>query len=302
MRLNVLLSFLALTSTLIAFGGETWRKNDEPLFSRITVRGWISLSCLFLTFGLGVLKEIRAARTSASKDAELSRTQHRLEATQQTLDRRVTDLSNVNFIQLEAAFHALASISRTYFHGLTNLSGALSQSVVDYRGDSLVLYAGDAVSAVLDTKRSNAPIVGLRIGEETYHLNNSDAAGFVQPTQFAVRGRHSEGMSIAIYNPEKATGSIKWLVTSTTTIRQDADFKRVLAGADVPDRIKSMYMVVGTQESVITATPSDRATVVERPEPGFLVKRILSTDRWTEIEMPGGGLGWILSSALSDLR
>jgi hypothetical protein len=41
--LNILLLLVGTTATPAAFGGETWKKGDQPILERITVRGWISL-------------------------------------------------------------------------------------------------------------------------------------------------------------------------------------------------------------------------------------------------------------------
>jgi hypothetical protein len=68
--LNITLLVVGTAATLCAFGGETWRKGKEPIFERITVRGWISLMCLLLALSLGVIKEIEAKRDEAKKDAD----------------------------------------------------------------------------------------------------------------------------------------------------------------------------------------------------------------------------------------
>lgn len=67
--LNILLLIIGTTATLCAFGGETWKKGDEPILNRITVRGWISLACLLLALGIGFIKEIKTAQEDATKEA-----------------------------------------------------------------------------------------------------------------------------------------------------------------------------------------------------------------------------------------
>jgi hypothetical protein len=64
--LNVLLLVSSLTAALAAFGGETWVKSSEPLWDRITLRGWIAATCFALSFALGVTKEIRTNVNKAS--------------------------------------------------------------------------------------------------------------------------------------------------------------------------------------------------------------------------------------------
>src|SRR5215207_2711334 len=59
--LNILLLGCGFLGALAAFGGETWRKTDEPLLKRITRRGWLSLSCLTLALIIGCVKELRSS-------------------------------------------------------------------------------------------------------------------------------------------------------------------------------------------------------------------------------------------------
>jgi hypothetical protein len=310
MWLTVLLSLLTVTSTLAAFGGEAWRKGSEPLLSRITARGWVSLICLLLTFGFGLLKEFRTADEQqqlsgrlAEKTSQVARVQDRLSMTQAALDleRSVNNLSNANFMQLEVRFNALAPIGQTIYHGLTYFDGASTARFEDEYGQPLVLYAGDSVSVVLEVMQKNYPRVGLTIGQHSYELNEPGPLGVV-PTEFAVIGDHSEPMSVHLINPEHASGSIKWFVTSTTTIRQDMEFKKLLSSVDVPDHVRTSYMIVRRPGTIITATPDPHGSVVERPQLGFLVKQILSTEQWSQIQMPGGKLGWIPADALEVLR
>ena len=320
MWLNVAISALALASTLAAFGGETWRRGTEPFIERVTIRGWLSLTCLLVAFALGLLKEERAnAAQSAStareseltdnvkrlggelseKTTELSQIQGRLENTQSALEVNVQNLSDARFMRLEIEFQSLSAVNKQYFHGLTYLRRTGSQDVIDDSGHPLVIYAGDAISAVLDAKPSS--IVGLQIGSESYQLDPPSSLG-ARTTQFAAKGNHSEAMTVRIINPEKASGSIKWFVTANTTVRQDQEFKKLLATTQVPDRIKAMYVIVDKPGAAIHRTPDASSEVIERPEPGFLVKRILSANSWSEIQMPGGKMGWIADVALSSLE
>jgi hypothetical protein len=62
--LNIALAVFGLTSTLAAFGGETWRRGDQPLLERVTARGWLALSCLLLAFATGIAKEVRTHQAS----------------------------------------------------------------------------------------------------------------------------------------------------------------------------------------------------------------------------------------------
>ena len=55
--INIALLFLTFVSFLSAFGGETFRKNDDVFLKRITRRGWIALCCAILGLCLGFMKE-----------------------------------------------------------------------------------------------------------------------------------------------------------------------------------------------------------------------------------------------------
>ncbi|MBP9792887.1 MAG: hypothetical protein KBC56_02695 [Flavobacterium sp.] len=69
--INILLTSLGLIGTLSAFGGKTWSEGDEPIHKRITKRGYISLTCLILAFGLGVYKEISNNKNIDNKNSEI---------------------------------------------------------------------------------------------------------------------------------------------------------------------------------------------------------------------------------------
>lgn len=73
--LSILLLVVATISTLAAFGGEAWEKDDNGkwLKFRINRRGWISLTCLALTLGLGIYKEVTDEPPLTRKDIGVGR-------------------------------------------------------------------------------------------------------------------------------------------------------------------------------------------------------------------------------------
>jgi hypothetical protein len=298
MWLNFALSVLALGSTLSAFGGETWRKGEAAFIARVTWRGWLSLFFLLAAFGLGTLKEVRSDNAKAAADIQQKEMQRRLMQTQAALEMNLNSLSDEKFMLVEARFQSLSDISRQVFHGLTYLSAAPHQPVIDDMGEPLVIFAGDHIEAVQDT--SPGALVALRIGEELYQLEAPGAFG-IKATAFAAKGRHSEPMAVSVDNIDKVKGSIKWFVTSNATVRQDAEFKKLLARTEIPDKMKAMFQIVGVSGAVINAAPRADARVIERPDSGFLVKRIIKTPAWSEVQMPGGRTGWIRNEALQPL-
>jgi hypothetical protein len=80
--LNLVLLVVGTTATLAAFGGKTWREGSEPILERITQRGWVSLICLVLALGLGIVKEIdtEAAAKVAKAEADKKQAADKVEA------------------------------------------------------------------------------------------------------------------------------------------------------------------------------------------------------------------------------
>jgi hypothetical protein len=73
--LNLVLLVVGTTATLAAFGGKTWREGSEPILERITQRGWVSLICLVLALGLGIVKEINTEAAAKVAKAEADKKQ-----------------------------------------------------------------------------------------------------------------------------------------------------------------------------------------------------------------------------------
>ena len=111
----------------------------------------MSVFLLFGAFGLGILKEINANSFQneaakheeelrndvknlkaqlAGKTEELAKVQNRVEQTQLALEQNVENLSDDNFMEIEAKFHALSEIRRDYFHSLTNIDGTKDQKSI----------------------------------------------------------------------------------------------------------------------------------------------------------------------------
>ena len=102
--LNLVLLVVGTTATLAAFGGKTWREGSEPILERITQRGWISLICLVLALGLGIVKEIdtEAAAKVAKAEADKKQAADKVEA-----DTRQEELRD-KLAKSEAKFNGFA--------------------------------------------------------------------------------------------------------------------------------------------------------------------------------------------------
>ena len=156
--INIILAILGLTSTLAAFGGETWKKGDEALLKRITKRGFLSLFCLLLVFTLGIVKEIitnRQKQESATENKKLLTEIGRLRDSLTTSSKSiiessnqitatVQDFKNSNCEGLEQAFKLAVNIPREYDDNVINLDGRERIIVSGRITDPMELYWGDS--------------------------------------------------------------------------------------------------------------------------------------------------------------
>jgi len=94
--LAVALLLLGFTSTVAAFGGETWLKTDAPLLKRITTRGWVSAIALVLALVVGIAKEVRAHGATEEAKKENGELRKQLSASQAALEelRKVAERTN----------------------------------------------------------------------------------------------------------------------------------------------------------------------------------------------------------------
>jgi hypothetical protein len=84
--LNFLLLVFGSVGAVAAFGGETWIKSDDTFWNRITKRGWVALSCLVLSFSIGVTKEIRDVRSKAASELTESELRKQLDDAKNQID------------------------------------------------------------------------------------------------------------------------------------------------------------------------------------------------------------------------
>jgi hypothetical protein len=105
---NIILLLITTTATLAAFGGDTWRQGRRPLLLRITIRGWISLLCLFAAVVLGIAKEINAQNESRGLQRERDEAKAKLEGLRDQLASTKEQLIN------QTKFSILAVLSKDY--------------------------------------------------------------------------------------------------------------------------------------------------------------------------------------------
>ncbi|WMY76428.1 hypothetical protein RHD99_11090 [Buttiauxella selenatireducens] len=236
--INLMLLVLGTASALSAFGGETWKKNDEMLIKRITHRGWVALICMLCTLTLGIIKEIKNTKASAQSIAEQKALKKNLDESKQELiilTKQLRDtqgkLASVEPNILNAMIVATAGIRREFDFATPTLNGAHSQKVKSGKTfGELFLYGGDFIDYHIfcsgtegrrKTINSAMPIIGLEVGQTSYDLDSEGRVMIIGPI--------GQPMPVAIINPERVKGcSLKILVDSADRTRQDAQLKPLI--------------------------------------------------------------------------
>jgi hypothetical protein len=113
--LNVLLLLFAFVGGLTAIGGKTW-VDAEKLLRRVTPRGWLALTCMFLALSVGIVKELRAKRSAALADTQLAESQARMEGISAALTdarKERNDASQARAAAEKKLAHTLESMKPT---------------------------------------------------------------------------------------------------------------------------------------------------------------------------------------------
>jgi hypothetical protein len=159
--LSVALLVVGLISTLSAFGGKTWKEGTEPILKRITLRGWISLSCLLLAVSLGVTKEISTNRAAA--------------IAKQAAEKQHADELAANAVT-QASLRGQVDKEEKEVEGLQKLNSEMKKHLED-QGVTL----GDVRSNLKDTKRdlSQQNAISLITALANFNLTVSDVTIFL---------------------------------------------------------------------------------------------------------------------------
>jgi hypothetical protein len=86
--INVSLLILAFLGTILAIGGDTWKHGSITWWRRITTRGWISITCLVASLGLGIVKEVATTMESAKLQEAKDTLQQQLDLVPKTWNVR----------------------------------------------------------------------------------------------------------------------------------------------------------------------------------------------------------------------
>jgi hypothetical protein len=95
--IDVLLLSFASIGGFVAIAGKTWDGDNAKGLARLTVLGWIATGCLLLSFGIGVVKELRTSEAEAVLTAENSA----LKSTVDNVRQSITGQDEIRFIQIQ---------------------------------------------------------------------------------------------------------------------------------------------------------------------------------------------------------
>jgi len=247
--INLALLLLGTTGALAAFGGETWRKGDEPLSKRISRRGWLALVCMLATLMLGITKEIRTnAATLASSarqrelEQNLDRTTADLRATRDLLSKTTIELGDtraklaaVEPNILKAMVVATAGIRRESDFSTPTIRGQAFERLISGRTNkALILYGGDMVdyhvfcsdanhrvAGFLGSRQEFRPELILKAGNTEYPLSEHGRQMIIGPV--------GQPLDASILNPNRLRDcQLKILVESADRTREAAQVEPLI--------------------------------------------------------------------------
>lgn len=232
---NLALLLLGTTGALAAFGGETWRKTDEPLQKRITRRGWLALSCMLATLALGIVKEIRSNAASVEAATRQQELEANLARTTTELRDTRAKLAAVEPNILEAMVVATSGLRRESDFSTPHISGEASLQLISGRtGRPLTLYGGDQIDYHVFCDAGAGRSAGfpfaqpqrhrlfvLRVGGTSYSLQEHGRQMVIGPV--------GQPMPAVLENPTGVRGcSLKMLIESADRTREASQLEPLL--------------------------------------------------------------------------
>jgi Bacterial SH3 domain len=318
--LNIVLALLGLTGTLAAFGGETWRKGDQPLLERVTKRGWLALTCLILAFSTGVVKEVRAYRAAndaqAAKEAAEARSaeqQKKLDAQLaqiQDLQRRLGEASDAQrqmterlaeqqLGSIEAAFKLAIKAPRETDDAVVNLNGQLVFAIPSRVNPQMQLYWGDQFEYSYAPGPSTDEALDsleLQVGERRYRMDKRSET-------IRIWGSSPRPMAARILNPRGLNGvGIKIFVRTTDSSQGQQEFRRLILSSPFAEFAKKQYKTVNGDIVRVRATPDTNGMVRSQLTRGSFVRVLQTNDPWAEVLTPEGRQGWMMAETLGEIE
>jgi hypothetical protein len=318
--INIILAILGLTSTLAAFGGETWKKGNEPLIDRITKRGFLSLFCLLSAFSLGVFKEIKINQQKSKSEADnkkllseiaelrdsLSTSSKSIIASSKQMTTTVEDFKSSNCEGLERAFKLAVNIPREYDDCVVTLDGEEGKKIPGRITDPMELYWGDSFEFTFLNSDYHGNVddlksIKLEVGEQTYDLHNGE--NVYNDGQVRIYGSSPKPMVGYISNPLGLSGiKIKIFVRSTDASRGQEAFKKMVLQGQCSEFAKKVYKVTNTEIVRLRSQANENGAIKSTLSKGSFVRTLQVLDGWTEVVTPESRQGWIKSEFLSIIQ
>ena len=331
--IHICLAIFGIGATLSAFGGETWVKGEEKLISRVTHRGWFSLTFLLAAFALGVTKEVivhNEAESIALKNKKLQsenqQQRDRIEELvsetvhlQEILNKSANDLDEVagnlgetteqigqqQLASIEAAFALAIKSPRETDDAVVHLRGQRETLIPSRHYDHMQLYWGDQFHfVVMSYGASNEQLATLKlqVGPQTYPLHDGSGSGFFEKT-LRIYGDSPNPMTAAILNPLGLRDvDLKIFVRTTDSSQGQNEFRRIVLNSPFSEFAKKIYKVTKADILNVRANPDTSAEVKSRLAMGSFVRSLQSVDQWTEVMTPEGRQGWVATKYLAEIE
>ncbi len=209
LAINLALLIFGAAGALLAFFGETIRRNESWGVKRITRLGWVALVCLLSTITLGITKEVRSnwsAKHAIERENDL-RVEARERESSLLSQVRETDEKLVETkTSLEGALAMLREVPREVAQPfISSVRGLERVPVKLSNGEDLIVFGGYRL------RYGHAPAgVDLRfvIGDRHYPIDGVSG-------EILVVGFHDTPMQVSILNPTRRDFGIKMSITAT---------------------------------------------------------------------------------------
>jgi len=294
--INIALATFGLLATLAAFGGETWRKGNQPIFKRITKRGWLALFCIVTTFSLGVDKEIKTneraeAQTLKNKklQGQLSQKQDEISDLLENISTLQLQISGQQLASIEAAFNFATKIPRETDDCLVHLDGQSVITLPSRYNNQLYLYWGDSFHYTIFSEHHDPAELAsltLEVGERSYPLHDGETSGNFE-REIRIYGKNPRPMVARIKNPRGLYNVIlKVFVRTTDTSQGQEEFRRLIVNSPFYEIAKRMYKTTTADILRVRYSPSFDAAVRFQLAKGAFVRVLQVQENWTEILTP----------------
>jgi len=318
---NILIAILGLTGTLTAFGGETWKKGEEPLIRRITKRGYLSLFCLSMTFILGVFKEVKTneqKNLAVTENQELNKIIKGLQdslssnvksisTSAREVNIKVDELKAANCEGIEIAFKLAVNIPRDYDDCVANIDGRDKITISGRITDPMEIYWGDnfEYTFILENFSGEVSQLGtikLMVDNRQYDLHPGNGNYFFHGS-VRIYGANPNPMTAYIINPSNIAGvKIKIFVRSTDASRGQQDFKKAVLNGQCSEYAKKVYKVINQNTVRLRAQSNENSRVRSTLLKGAFVRTLQVVEDWTEVLTPENRQGWIKTDFLSIIK